>query len=279
MYQNVNAAGNQYGVVSLNPAPNRTDGACMSNPRCAWADAMFVLTGPNDFNKRVAAPTFVGTGNAVGSTTLAGWWNTVEKAGFTPYTGLTIDKVGRTTGWTRGVVTQTCSAQTVGDAVTGITTVILCSDVVTSSAVGGGDSGAPVLIPPGSDPNVQAFGILFAGTTGGGTCTSNCTYLFSDWSAIETHLPRTFDYNTPGAGSVSISGPTTVRSGMTCHWTATATGIDNPQFTWSVTDGSGSHDVGYGADLFYAFQSPPAHQGLDVRVTNYQNQNASASKL
>src|SRR5689334_18855009 len=36
MYQNTNAAGNQYGTVSLNPAPDRTDAGCMSNPRCAW---------------------------------------------------------------------------------------------------------------------------------------------------------------------------------------------------------------------------------------------------
>ena len=209
MYQNTNASGNQYGVVDLNTAFTRTDPGCMSNPNCTWADVMFVLTGPASFAKIVAAPTFVGQSNAVGSTTLAGWWNQVTKAGFTPYTGLMIDKVGYRSGWTRGVVAQTCAAVTVGSNFGSY--VVLCSDAVNGSAIGNGDSGSPVLIPPGTDPSVEAFGILFAGTTNGiDICDSDCTYTFSDWSTIEGQLPRTFSYDTPtGLPSVTLSGPRT----------------------------------------------------------------------
>jgi len=280
MYQNTTFSGNIYGSVYLNPAFTRTDTECMGDPNCTWADAMFVNTGASDFSKVLAAPTYVGENNSVGSTTLAGWWNLVTRAAFGPYTGLTIDKVGVTTGWTRGVVTETCQARTIGADQFG-SYVVLCSDIVMGSAVGSGDSGSPVLIPPGSDPSAYAMGILFAGTVppGGGVCAQDgCQYLFSNWSSVEGHLPRTFDYNTPPGGTVSISGPTILKSDMTCHWTAT-TNMDDPQFQWSVTDGSNTYVVGSGADLWYAFTSPPTLWGLTVDVSNYQGQTASQSKV
>ena len=53
--------------------------------------------------------------------------------------GQTVNKVGRTTGWTQGLVTNTC----VNTGVSGSNIVQLCQTFV-SAGVGGGDSGSPV---------------------------------------------------------------------------------------------------------------------------------------
>src|SRR5436309_1264765 len=75
--------------------------------------------------------------------------------------GATVNKVGRTTGWTQGQVTATCVTVNVfGSLITQV-----CQDVV-SAGVGGGDSGSPVFaIASGTD--VQLRGILWGGTLDG----------------------------------------------------------------------------------------------------------------
>ena len=75
--------------------------------------------------------------------------------------GMTVNKVGRTTGWTSGVVTNTC----VNTAVSGSRIVQLCQTFV-SAAVGGGDSGSDVFqITDGS--NVKLAGVLWGGNSAG----------------------------------------------------------------------------------------------------------------
>ena len=75
--------------------------------------------------------------------------------------GATVNKVGRTTGWTAGQVTATC----VDVLVLGSLNADLCQDVV-SAGVGAGDSGSAVFaITSGND--VQLRGILWGGNLDG----------------------------------------------------------------------------------------------------------------
>ena len=72
--------------------------------------------------------------------------------------GQTVNKVGRTTGWSQGVVTNTC----VNTNVSGSDITELCQNFV-SATVGSGDSGSPVFAI-GSGSNVALVGILWGGS-------------------------------------------------------------------------------------------------------------------
>jgi hypothetical protein len=89
--------------------------------------------------------------------------------------GQTVNKVGRTTGWSQGAVTATC----VNTNVSGSSITELCQDFV-SATVGAGDSGSPVFAIT-SGTNVRLLGILW-----GGSGTS--TFVFSPLSNIEAEL-------------------------------------------------------------------------------------------
>jgi hypothetical protein len=80
--------------------------------------------------------------------------------------GTTVNKVGRTTGWTRGNVTATC----VNTNVSGTNITQLCQTFVEDPGdavvVGGGDSGSNVFRVT-SGNNVQLVGILWGGNSSG----------------------------------------------------------------------------------------------------------------
>ncbi len=71
-------------------------------------------------------------------------------------TGLKVNKVGRTTGWTQGNVTNTC----VNTGVFGTNIVQLCQDFV-NAGVGAGDSGSPVFSIINDQNDVELRGILW----------------------------------------------------------------------------------------------------------------------
>jgi hypothetical protein len=75
--------------------------------------------------------------------------------------GSTANKVGRTTGWTQGVITNTC----VTTGVSGSNIVQLCQNFV-SAGVGGGDSGSDVFMDLGGG-NVSLLGVLWGGNGAG----------------------------------------------------------------------------------------------------------------
>ncbi len=89
---------------------------------------------------------------------------TITQERLFPMVGNVLNKIGRTTGWTMGPVTQTC----VDTGVSGATPPIamLCQDFV-QAAVAGGDSGSPVFERIGDSGNVRLVGILWGG--GGST--------------------------------------------------------------------------------------------------------------
>jgi hypothetical protein len=80
--------------------------------------------------------------------------------------GSTVNKVGRTTGWTQGNVTATC----VHTNVSGTNITQLCQTFVKDPGgdvvVGGGDSGSNVFRTL-SGSNVQLVGILWGGNSSG----------------------------------------------------------------------------------------------------------------
>ena len=75
--------------------------------------------------------------------------------------GTTVNKVGRTTGWTAGAITNTC----VNTGVQGTRIVQLCQTFV-SAGVGGGDSGSDVFQVI-SSTNVKLAGVLWGGNGAG----------------------------------------------------------------------------------------------------------------
>ena len=75
--------------------------------------------------------------------------------------GTTVNKVGRTTGWTSGTLTNRC----VNTGVQGSRIVQLCQNFV-SAGVGGGDSGSDVFQVV-SSTNVKLAGILWGGSSSG----------------------------------------------------------------------------------------------------------------
>ena len=74
--------------------------------------------------------------------------------------GTTVNKVGRTTGWTAGSITATC----VNTGVSGSRIVQLCQTFV-SARVGGGDSGSDVFQITGS--SAKLAGVLWGGNSAG----------------------------------------------------------------------------------------------------------------
>jgi len=75
--------------------------------------------------------------------------------------GQTVNKVGRTTGWTSGTITNKC----VNTGVSGTRIVQLCQTFV-SAGVGGGDSGSDVFQIV-SSTNVKLAGVLWGGSSSG----------------------------------------------------------------------------------------------------------------
>lgn len=89
--------------------------------------------------------------------------------------GQTVNKVGRTTGWSQGAVTNTCVTTNVSNS--NITE--LCQNFV-SATVGSGDSGSPVFMISGGT-NVTLVGILWGGS-------GSRTFVYSPITNIEQEL-------------------------------------------------------------------------------------------
>lgn len=146
------------------PTYFKNKNGCPRGRVCRWSDASRALyanganqalgviartSGPNNGSLDIVAGDFSITG--------ADLTNSVPA-------GATVDKVGRTTGWTEGQVSGTC----VNVGVSGTNIVQLCQTLVTSSAtiVRGGDSGSGMFQIAGGT-NVTLVGILWGGNSAG----------------------------------------------------------------------------------------------------------------
>jgi hypothetical protein len=169
--------GTTIGIESLDPIYQRGISGCPPGKLCRRSDAALVTYQPGISFTRGAIATTSGPNN--GSLTITGNRTISGEDLRTNFTsGESINKVGRTTGWTAGTVTSTCA--TIG--VSGTRIVQICQTVVSSSnvIVSGGDSGSPVFRLSGS--NAILAGILWGGN-GSGT-----QFVFSPWANVEAEL-------------------------------------------------------------------------------------------
>jgi hypothetical protein len=91
--------------------------------------------------------------------------------------GTTVNKIGRTTGWTKGSITSTCA----NTGVQGTRIVQLCQTFV-SAGVGGGDSGSDVFVGPDNSGKVMLAGILWGGNSSG------TQFVFSPFGNVTSEL-------------------------------------------------------------------------------------------
>ena len=165
------------GNETLDPAYLR-GGSCPKGKKCRRSDANFSLSsGTRLLNLGVIAQTTGGPGSLEISTT-SPTFNITGEVEEPVAVGTAVDKVGRTTGWTRGNVTSTC----VNTGVQGSTIVLLCQTFVTGSGVivGGGDSGSPAFISSGN--NATLAGVLWGGNQSG------TQFVYSPMANIEAEL-------------------------------------------------------------------------------------------
>lgn len=135
-------------------------GECPRGRQCRYSDAARALYESGVGSLGEIAKT---TGVNDGSLEVAGSFDiTSQDNSSTSFSG-TVNKVGRTTGWTQGGVTNTC----VTVNVSGSNITQLCQTLVRkpgTQIVAGGDSGSPVFK---GTSNTQLVGILWGGNSSG----------------------------------------------------------------------------------------------------------------
>jgi hypothetical protein len=135
-------------------------GVCPRGKVCRYSDASRALyVSGIESHANVAKTEGVNTGslNVVGQFSITSQDNSTTEFAV----GTTLNKVGRTTGWTRGNVAMSC----VNVNVSGSNIHMLCQTAVDAN-VAGGDSGSPVFRVTSGD-NVQLAGILWGGSMSG----------------------------------------------------------------------------------------------------------------
>jgi hypothetical protein len=155
--------GTQIATEVADPVYQRNIAGCPRGRKCRYSDASRAayVNGANQALGLIAQT----SGPNNGSLTITGSFSiTSDDCGTTGgclSVGTTVNKVGRTTGWTAGSITNTC----VNTGVSGTNIVQLCQTFV-SAGVGGGDSGSDVFqVTSGS--NVKLAGVLWGGNSNG----------------------------------------------------------------------------------------------------------------
>jgi hypothetical protein len=244
------------------PAYSPNLAGCSSGKRCRYSDAARALyrSGASS-SQGVIAKT---TGENNGSLVVAGSFSVTEQNdNATTFSG-TIHKVGRTTGWTSGNVTNTCATVNVS----GSDIQLLCQTLVQRrgrSIVGGGDSGSPVFRVLNGD-NVQLVGVLWGGSMNGDL------FVFSPLSGIQSEL---------GSVAATIDGdggtqpPPAEAPAAPSNLTATAASSSAINLAW--TDNSDNEDgfriercQGSGCSSFAQIAT------VGANVTSFQNTGLSA---
>jgi hypothetical protein len=158
--------------------PAYTKNDCSVGKVCRDSDAARALYEPGIESHAKIAKTEgqnIGSLNVVGDFTIESQDNDTNS--FT--VGTTMQKVGRTTGWTSGDVTRTCLRVNVS----GSNIQLRCQTLVEAGhqIVAGGDSGSPVFTISKGD-NVQLRGILWGGNSSG------TMFVFSPFKNIQDEL-------------------------------------------------------------------------------------------
>ena len=138
-----------------------TGGSCPAGRHCRRSDASFAkyINSTQNTLGRIARTSNTNKTNR----TIVGNWTVTSDATSSSFTiGLTVNKVGRTTGWSQGPVTNTCVNVNVFNS----NVTQLCQTIV-SATVDAGDSGSDVFAIT-SGTNVKLDGVLWGGFSSNG---------------------------------------------------------------------------------------------------------------
>lgn len=179
-YQPTVAASNHIAVEDRDPM-YFTGGACPAGRRCRHSDAALIRYDQPwpDALGTIARTTFFAQFS--GSLTLSdqfsilGFYTQTQPYVGAPFVGMQLEKMGRTTGWTMGAVTNTCVDTNVGG-----TDITLFCQAFVNAGVGPGDSGSPVF-QSGGGFYADLYGILWG--SAGGT-----SFVFSSLRSVESEL-------------------------------------------------------------------------------------------
>lgn len=153
-------------------------GSCPRGKKCRYSDSSrgAYAAGVTSSLGRVARP--ASRSSLVGTLTIDAGnpFFTINGEQNSALVGEEVNKVGRTTGWTYGNITNTC----VNTGVQGSQVVLFCQHFV-AGGVQGGDSGSPVFSWSGSN-NITLKGILWGGNS------SNNSFVYSPIGQIEQEL-------------------------------------------------------------------------------------------
>ena len=154
---------------------SKTNPLCPRGKICRFSDASRAVYSSTVASSPAVART---TGANNNSLDVAGSFTVTSQddAGNAAGVGTIVNKVGRTTGWTQGRVTNTC----VNTNVSGSRVHLLCQTFV-AAGVGSGDSGSGVFTIT-SGTNVRIVGILWGGSSDGSS------FVFSPFNQIEQEL-------------------------------------------------------------------------------------------
>jgi hypothetical protein len=154
--------GTQIATEVADPVYLKGGAGCPKSKLCRYSDASRAayINGANQALGLIARTSGANNGSLdiVGSFSITS--NDCGTTGGCLVVGNTVNKVGRTTGWTAGAITNTC----VNTGVSGTRIVQLCQTFV-SARVGGGDSGSDVFQITTTD--VVLAGVLWGGNSGG----------------------------------------------------------------------------------------------------------------
>ncbi len=176
LYQNTNTSSNRIGVETADPT-YFTGSPCPSGRRCRYSDSAFYRYDSSSLRELARIARTTGVGSLTISTTAPRF--TITGTANFPSQGQTLNKVGRTTGWSRGSVSFTCT----NINVSGTNITQLCQDGV-NATVAGGDSGSDVFSGSTSSSNTNAtlYGVLWGGSSAGNL------FIFSAWENVTDEL-------------------------------------------------------------------------------------------
>jgi len=189
-YQPTKSNSNRIGYEYVDAAPFTGSGTCPAGAKCRYSDASFVLYYTNQANsswggKKVArpqgTPAIGGRGPSTLSSTPFDALSSIQL-----YVGDQLHKVGRTSGWTKGTLLQTCVDKYAG-IVNGSPYYVMCNDI-TNTWSEPGDSGSPVFFWGNESYNSVRFsGILWGGPNGNynETWVSPCYGIKREYSAYD----------------------------------------------------------------------------------------------
>jgi hypothetical protein len=157
-YQPTSSASGAIGTEIADPEYDKAKcPTALRGKTCRYSDSSFAAHAGDTESSLGSLEKTDGANN--GSLTIAGSFTIVGES--SPLVGQQVNKVGRSSGWSRGNVTATC----VNTGVSGTRIVQLCQTHA-SAAVISGDSGSPVFTQ-GAGDDVSLAGILWGGNKAG----------------------------------------------------------------------------------------------------------------